>query len=187
MNKTILSLFDLSGNWSNPYKENGYNVIQIDIELGKDIFDIQLEELPPIYGILAAPPCTDFSLSGSRFFAEKDSNGTTAESLKLVDKMLEIIEYTQPYFWCVENPMSRIHKLRPELGKVQYQFDPHNHGDPWKKRTWLWGKFNKPERNDVEPTEGRLIYKVGGKSKQTKQFRSVTPTGFAQAFYESNK
>ena len=28
----ILSLFDLTGNWSKPYKDNGYEVIQITID-----------------------------------------------------------------------------------------------------------------------------------------------------------
>lgn len=37
--KIILSLFDLTGNWSRPYKENGYEVIQVDIQLGIDILN----------------------------------------------------------------------------------------------------------------------------------------------------
>lgn len=32
MRKVILSLFDLTGNWSRPWKEKGYQVIQIDIQ-----------------------------------------------------------------------------------------------------------------------------------------------------------
>jgi len=36
--KTILSLFDYSGNWSFFYKKAGYNVIRQDIKLGQDIF-----------------------------------------------------------------------------------------------------------------------------------------------------
>ena len=37
--KTILSLFDASGNWSAPYRRAGYRVIQRDIQLGQDIFE----------------------------------------------------------------------------------------------------------------------------------------------------
>ena len=36
-NKIILSLFDLTGIWSRPYKENGYKIIQVDLQLGIDI------------------------------------------------------------------------------------------------------------------------------------------------------
>lgn len=184
--KTILSLFDASGVWSGPYRKAGYNVIQIDLELGLDVLELDIDALPKIHGILAAPPCTDFSLSGSRFFKKKDADGTTAASLKLVDKTLEIIDKTHPSWWVVENPMSRIHTLRPQLGKVVYQFDPCDHGDPWKKRTWLWGTFTVPQRHPVEATEGRMTDKVGGKSAATKKFRSQTPAGFARDFFEAN-
>lgn len=37
MKKLLLSLFDHSGNASRPYKENGWEVKQIDIKLGDDI------------------------------------------------------------------------------------------------------------------------------------------------------
>jgi hypothetical protein len=184
--KNILSLFDYSGAWSSPYRESGYNVVQIDIKLGNDIlnYDYSLNE---VYGILAAPPCTDFSLSGSRYFKRKDEDGTTEKSVKLVKKTIEIIQFYNPKFWVVENPMSRIHKLVPELGKIKYKFHPYHHGDPWQKMTWLWGEFNVPERHEVENTEGRVIWKVGGKSEQTKEFRSMTPMGFAKDFFEANQ
>jgi hypothetical protein len=187
MNKTILSLFDFSGRWSDPYRDAGYSVHQVDIKLGSDIFNFDYSSIESVYGILAAPPCTDFSLSGSRFFKRKDADGTTEKSVALVKKMMEIINFYDPTFWVVENPMSRIHKLVPELGSIKYKFHPYHHGDPYQKTTWLWGKFNIPDRNEVEPTGGRLIYKVGGKSEATKEFRSMTPLGFAQAFFEANQ
>jgi len=37
--KTTLSLFDYSGNWSQPYAEVGHNVIQVDIKHGIDIME----------------------------------------------------------------------------------------------------------------------------------------------------
>jgi len=185
--KNILSLFDYSGIWSQPYRNAGYKITQIDIKLGSNILDYNYT-LNNVYGILAAPPCTDFSLAGSRYFKEKDADGRTAKSLELVYKTLEIIEYYQPHFWVVENPMSRIGKLVPQLGSIKYKFHPYHHGDPYQKTTWLWGKFNIPERNEVEPTEGRIIYKVGGKDgiKKRQEFRSNTPKGFAQDFFEAN-
>jgi len=184
--KNILSLFDYSGSWSKPYKEAGYNVTQIDIKLGLDILEYDYH-LDSVYGILAAPPCTDFSLAGSRYFKQKDADGRTAKSVQLVHKTLEVIKHYQPHFWVVENPMSRIHKLVPELGEIKYKFQPYHHGDPWQKMTWLWGEFNIPERHEVENTQGRIIWKVGGASEKTKEFRSMTPMGFAQDFFEANQ
>ena len=37
--KTILSLFDITGNWSQPYLEAGYNVLRHDIKDGWDILE----------------------------------------------------------------------------------------------------------------------------------------------------
>lgn len=115
MDKIILSLFDYTGNWSKYYRENGYKVIQIDLQHGQDILTWNYKDIDNVYGILASVPCTDFALSGARHFARKDQDGTTEYSKKLVYKTLEIIDYFKPKFWCVENPMSRIHKVCPEL------------------------------------------------------------------------
>ena len=82
MQKTILSLFDFTGNWSKPYLDNGYNVIQVDIKHGIDIMTWDYKSIPKksVYGILAAVPCTDYSVSGARWFAAKDEDGRTEKS-----------------------------------------------------------------------------------------------------------
>lgn len=41
----ILSLFDYTGNWSRPYRENGYEVIQVDIQHGTDILTWNYKEI----------------------------------------------------------------------------------------------------------------------------------------------
>jgi hypothetical protein len=193
--KTVLSLFDHSGGWSKPYRDNGYNVIQVDIKHGTDIL---LYDYSDLCGrdvvVLAAPPCTDFAVSGARWFKAKDEDGRTEESLRLVDKTLEIIGAINPRWWALENPVGRIHKLRPALGKPPLIFQPYDYGDPYRKRTCIWGNFN-PElpKNPVVPEGVRVgqpdewYSKVGGKSEKTKEYRSRTPTGFANAFYEVNK
>jgi hypothetical protein len=188
--KTILSLFDHSGNWSRPYRENGYNVIQIDLKLGTDILTWDYTQIKNVVGVLAAPECTHFAGSGAQYWKEKDADGRTAEALKLVDKMLEIIDYFQPVFSAWENPVGRLQKLRPQMGAPWY-FQPFWYGDPYTKKTGLWGKFNKPEKtNEVEPVrqspQGSWIQKLGGKSSFRKELRSKTPIGFAYAFYEAN-
>jgi site-specific DNA-cytosine methylase len=109
--KTILSLFDYSGNWPKYYKEAGYNVLQVDIKLDIDILELLPSDLPnEIYGILAAPPCTDFAGSGAQYWKQKDLDGRTAASLQLVDKTLELIDYYKPHFWAIENPVGRLQK-----------------------------------------------------------------------------
>jgi hypothetical protein len=196
--KTVLSLFDYTGNWSRPYKEAGFSVIQIDLKLGHDIMSWDYTNVSryEVYAILAAIPCTNYALSGARWFKEKDLNGSTDLSNAIVRKTLEIINYFNPIIFAIENPMSRIHTCVPELGKPVLKFHPYEYAgyDPipdnskYKKRTWLWGKFRTPNKKCLSPL---LDYnpgwkKYGGKSERTKELRSITPLGFAYAFFESN-
>jgi len=197
----ILSLFDYTGNWSRPYRENGYEVIQIDIQHGTDIMFWNYKAIPRerVFGILAAVPCTDFAISGARHFARKDADGSTKKSIALVYKTLEIIEYFNPVFWVVENPMSRIHKCVPELGAVKFKFNPCDFAghmntpeeqdeNRYNKTTWLWGKFNGCVTRPMEPLQkdNPGWKKFGGKSLKTKNARSVTPLGFAYGFFYAN-
>ena len=188
---TVLSLFDYSGHWSRPYRENDYHVIQIDLKLGTDVMDIDtdwLTEHGQIDIILAAPPCTDFAVSGARWFKTKDVDGQTKESLKIIHKVLEIVKLVNPRVWALENPVGRLPRLLPEIGKPWY-WQPFWFGDPYTKKTGLWGKFTMPNMtNVVDPTQGSKMWsKYGGKSERTKKLRSITPLGFAYAFYEVNK
>lgn len=195
--KTILSLFDYTGNWSKPYKEAGYNVIQVDIKHGIDILTWDYKQIPKdsVFGILAAVPCTDYAISGAKWFATKDKDGRTKQSQKLVAKTKEIIDYFQPEFWVIENPMSRIHKLNAWMGEVKYKFHPYEFAgyDPiprnsqYQKSTWLWGEFNNPTKKPMECLDGQKLFrKLGGKSEKTKELRSITPLGFSYAFYAAN-
>lgn len=194
--KTIVSLFDYSGRWCLPYKEAGYDTFQIDIKLGLDILDLSPEDFPDnVYGILAAPPCTDFSGSGAQYWKQKDEDGRTTASLRLIDKTIELIQCLDPVFWALENPVGRLPKLRPWIGKPWY-FNPcdfagyieDSDSEAYTKKTGIWGKFNKPIPKPVEPIHGSKMWTMyGGKSEKTKEARSITPLGFAKAFFEVNK
>ncbi len=218
MRKIVISLFDYSGNWSNPYKKNGFEVIQIDIKNGIDIMvwdykkQFPYEKAKYVVGVLAAVPCTDFALTGAASFAEKDSSGTTQKSIDLAKKTMEIINYfgkahyyhygglyenkDTEFFWCIENPMTRMHKLVPEIGKLKFKFSPNQFAkyskDPksnqYTKQTWLFGEFNNPIRNALPSLITGLRWKDSkrGDREKKSELRSITPDGFAEAFYISN-
>ncbi|TDW63089.1 N12 class adenine-specific DNA methylase [Novosphingobium sp. PhB55] len=191
--KTILSLFDYTGEWSRPYEEAGYNVIRFDIQHGQDVMDFSVEwfndnyDFGEVYGILAACPCTDFASSGARHFAGKDADGRTEASKELVFQTLRTIEYFRPKFWVLENPVGRIERLTG-LPRARMTFNPSSFGAPYTKKTMLWGKFNgELPLAPVEPTEGSKMHRLyGGKSQATKNARSETPEGFAYAFFMAN-
>jgi len=203
--KILISLFDYTGNWAKYYKENGWKVYLIDIKHGIDILNWNYKQkfiLIKLFRrlfkvvVLAAIPCTDYALSGSRHFNDKDLDGRTDASQLLVAKTKEILDWINPDVWTVENPMSRIHTLNTWLGSVKHKFNPCDYAgyDPtpdnsrYNKATWLWGKFNVPPSNRLEPfyKDNPGWRKLGGKSERTKELRSITPLGFAKAFYEYN-
>ena len=189
--RTVISLFDHSGEWSKPYREVGYDVIQIDIKHGQDIrwaYHIDKE----IQGILMAPPCTAFASSGAQWWKKKDEDGQTLAGIALVDAALRFVAIYNPVWWVLENPVGR---LRRWLGPPTHMFNPCDYGDPYTKKTLLWGKFNIPKKNPVEPImyemkngkRGSWMWaNLGGKSERTKELRSKTPPGFARAFFEAN-
>lgn len=197
--KVVLSLFDLSGEWSKPWEEAGYQVFRFDIQDDPDMGDINNFSCEffkdwfgdfdgmDIYAIIAACPCTDFAVSGARHFAAKDADGRTVSSVRLVQQTLAAIEYFKPVIWALENPVGRIEDLTG-LPSWRLSFDPNHLGDTYTKKTLIWGRFNADlPIAPVEPTEGSKMHlKYGGKSMSTKNARSVTPEGFAYGFFQAN-
>jgi len=112
---------------------------------------IPLEE---VYAILCAPPCTHFAGSGAQYWKQKDVDGRTDEALKIIDMCLDIVAHFSPKIWALENPVGRLPKLRGDrLGEVRLKFNPNDYGDPWTKKTYVWGQFNLPEKSPIELTE----------------------------------
>jgi hypothetical protein len=202
---TVLSLFDYTGNWPRPYAEQGHNVICLDLKHGHDLTEMDcaflnehvLDDYGQVDAILAAPPCTDFAVSGAQYWKQKDADGRTEQSIHLVRQVLRAVEYLKPQWWALENPVGRLNQCVPELEKYgPWYFDPCDFGDPYTKRTGLWGTFTPPlplfigADMRVEPvrvcSQGSWLMRLGGKSERTKELRSETPMGFAYAFAQAN-
>lgn len=206
MPKIILDLCAGTGAWSQPYADAGYEVRRVTMPE-----DLRLVTHPgPVHGILAAPPCTDFARCGARWWARKGEQALL-NGLSVVDACLRMVTICQPQWWVLENPVGR---LRHYIGEPSFMFDPWEYGDPWTKRTWLWGVFNLPKKMDgaVKPMlsvpghkssqhlrnvqlERAILDRVAtrpdwihrlGPSKNRAALRSITPPGFARAFFEAN-
>lgn len=195
--KVILDLCGGTGAWSKPYADAGYDVCLVTLPDQ----DVRLY-IPPknVYGVLAAPPCTMFAISGNRW---KRTDAQIIEALSVVDACLRIIHVSEPEFWALENPVG---KLIHYIGKWLYTYQPNEYGDPWTKRTCIWGDHNKPEKNPIEPiglwTGGTPSGKLGivdhpeylppdwihklPPSADRATLRSITPPHFAQAFFKAN-
>lgn len=173
--RVILDLCGGSGSWSEPYREAGYDVRIVTLPV-----DLRLYRYPgEVHGILAAPPCTVFANSGSRWPRTDDE---LKEGLSVVDACLRLVAVTEPEWWALENPVG---KLTRYLGPPKLWFDPCDHGDPYKKKTGLWGRFTEPTQDPVEAVEKSPIHFMGpGPERAAK--RSITPPGFARAFFQAN-
>jgi hypothetical protein len=204
-----VSLFDFTGIWSRPYRVPGYEVHQIDLQHGRDC----LEYTPPRrpWGVLAAPPCTIWTNANAHRWPTID-DAAFFLNLALVLHSWQICQ-TAIAWHCLENPRGRLSAL---LGPPAMEFQPHHFGDPWTKRTCLWGCFTAPLRRQIIPTYqavgGRLNHRHPllpwlsaattqaphnhPKSNQRynsptfrvdrQNARSATPPAFAQAFARAN-
>jgi hypothetical protein len=176
----ILDLCGGTGAWSQPYRDAGYCVEIVDLRDGRDVRLLQRYKAG-VQGILAAPDCTDLAGSGARWWAAK-GDGALLHALSLVDACIRIAWVQQPAWWALENPVGRLSRY---LGPPRMMFDPCDFGDPYTKRTLLWGHFTTPQKRRVEPTQGSKMHLLPP-SDDRKVLRSVTPPGFAKAFYEVN-
>lgn len=217
--KIILDLCGGTGSWSKPYKENGYEVItmtlpQYDVEKWQQYPEIvDIVRGNKVYGILAAPPCTMFSIARNDKTAREKRD--LRKGMRTINACLEIIHEClySPHmksenslqFWALENPASGY--LTRFLGKPPLIFDPSEYGDMHTKKTAIWGMFKefkktskaikaKQGENYVKNVEKHFdhvkhLIPEGYKEKTGLSLRtivrSITPQGFANAFYQANK
>ena len=210
--KIILDLCGGTGAWSKPYKDAGYDVRVItlpdyDVTMtfpfngmatnslkegknfpslhfsGEKVMNISIED---IHGVLAAPPCTEFSKAKST--APRDFH----TGMKTIQACMEIIWYIQKHkqlaFWALENPVGL---LRRFLGNPPYSFYQWQFGNDRNKHTDLWGRFNEPKKTHIEKPD--YVQKSAHNrnadwySNSSAAQRAITPEGFALAFFNANK
>lgn len=193
--RIILDLCGGTGAWSQPYTDAGYDVRLITLP-DYDVFTYE----PPanVYGILAAPTCTQFSLARTTAKTPRDLRG----GMKLVQRCLDIIHEAcfarTLKFWALENPLGYLRQL---LGRPPLTWQPCDYGDPHTKKTDLWGYFNMPRKNPVKLTEEQIrlcsnnnrklpevpaAYKLPPDISRQAVRRAITPQGFAYAFFRAN-
>lgn len=147
--KIILHLCADTGSDTQPYQNDpDYEVVLVGSDIGVENFSVAtwlhyngLDK--QIYGVIANPPCLEFSRARTGGKARDPESG-----MFLVKECQRIIEEAKSLgglkFWVIENPATGA--LRNYLGKPKYTYQPWWFGSPWTKKTALWGEFNIPER-----------------------------------------
>ena len=153
--------------------------------------------------VISFPPCTDLTVAGARHWeAKREANPLfqyDAVNLATIGT-----EWGCPYV--VENPVGALSTLwRPP----EYYWHPCDYGeylpvgdvhpeapdlypsrDAYRKRTgsWLGNGAVRPTMRPVLPESlnNPGWEKLGGKSARTKYLRSLTPRGWAEAFFLAN-
>lgn len=165
-----------SGSWAKPYAEAGYRVVRLEPD--QKLLTQAVGKFKA-HGVLLQPPCKHLAGSGARWWAEKGPEAL-AESLAIVGACLRLAHAVQPQWWCLENPVGRLTRF---LGRPQLLFNPCDYGDPWTKKTCLWGNFTVPSPSPVEPVQGTRFWSAS----ERKKVDDFIPPGFARAFMEANR
>jgi len=154
--------------------------------------------------VSAFPECTHVAVSGAAHFMAKGPRALSL-SLDLFATSREVADFLgAPYL--IENPVSTFSSY---CGKPDHTFNPYEFGgylpeddrhprwpdyiaarDAYPKKTCLWtgNGFVMPDPLPVEVRSGysQQHLKLGGKSQKTKNIRSETPRGFAEAVFQAN-
>lgn len=226
MAKLILDLCGGTGAWSKPYADNGYRVHVITLP-DYDVNNVGITDrelifygartvkqpairvkLAQVHGVLAAPPCTVFSLANTRSTYELRPDWQqgliTVQSCERIIRACMAKGYTA--FWALENPFGHLRKF---LGVPRYTFEAwwFDAEVAFSKRTDLWGYFKTPKRLVAdEDRPARLSNQHRDQHRQTKAWyspevpaeyrhlaldraaiRAITPTGFARQFAKANR
>lgn len=215
-NKIILDLCSGTGAWSKPYRDAGYDVRMITLpendvrtyEPPKNVYGILAASPCTMFSFARTNAKKPRDL--------QEGMECVRACLDIIWKCMEVKQPTEKktiplQFWALENPYHGF--LKKFLGKPVFIFDPWEFGDGYQKKTALWGNFNEPEKNPIPmPLEAKTSTNRGkpislwkesdrvkfdylkskdihpeafGKfDRQTR--RSITPQGFAKAFYKAN-
>ena len=159
--------------------------------------------------IFGFPECTQLAVSGAAHFEKKRlaNQHFQDEAIKLAKLTMHLAESMNCSKWALENPVS---VLSTKWRKPDFKFDPFEYGgylpcndvhptypeyikpmDAYPKKTCIWsgGGFVMPDKKpvDVLPGYSDQHKKLGGRSLKTKNIRSATPRGFAEAVFLANQ
>jgi hypothetical protein len=195
MKGIVLSLCDRTGVMVQPWLAAGHECWIVDVQhqlgyrrdgnlvrVGRDVREWQADIQPSI--VFAFPPCTNLSVSGARWFADKGLEALH-ESLGLVVACKRICEESGAP-WMLENPVGM---LSSYWRKPDYTFQPWQYGDTYTKKTCLWtgsGFVMPPAWIATKPADVKASIHLMPPSADRGDLRSVTPAGFAEAVFRAN-
>lgn len=158
--------------------------------------------------VFGFPECTNLTSAGAKHFKSKRNFNPLfqLEAIELCD-LVRCVGVMLDSPWAFENPRGVV---STQYFPKSFSFDPCDYGgylaeddkhplypevypprDAYKKDTFVWcgNGYKEPKRNPVDALSKNNPgwEKCGGRSTRTKNIRSATPRGFAQANFEANR
>ena len=144
----ILDLCSGLGGWTEPFIENPqWEVVRIENNImlsgvpetrclnvleWMDWLPELIEEMGRPDVIVASPPCDEFTQAFGGILSRSRREGIEFEpSMDIVEACIDIIQYSGPTFWVIENVNGACPWFMPELGKHKQKIGPF----------LLWGGF----------------------------------------------
>lgn len=131
------------GGWTEAFVQAGWVVVRIEnnpdlqyvpftLELDVTKWEDWVDDLPSPNVVVASPPCLEFSdaLSAPKTLARR-ANKPFSPDLSVVQACLDIIDYTKPSTWVLENVRGSQEDFFPLLGARRQKLGPF----------YLWGNF----------------------------------------------
>lgn len=203
-------LCDLTGHMAQPWVAAGYHVVLVDPQHPAGIHTAGLvtrvgctivEAVALLGSLLRSgrvvfvagfPPCTDVSLSGTRWWASKRAADPYFQAkAAMVAEQCRMVGALSGARWVFENPASAFSRM---FGKPDHKFHPHHFTGHWpadnyRKETWLWagGGYVMPAPfvdPSLGPPDDRIHKAPPGPDRAN--FRSATPMGFSIAVHLAN-
>lgn len=189
------------------------NLVKVGMWFKADQKIAQSKQIAELVGdgvvmVFGFPECTDLTNAGTAWHKKKRAENPMfqkeATELALLVELVANESGMIP--WAMENPVGALSRL---YRKPDFIFNPCNYAgylpkddehplypevypgrDRYNKKTCIWmgNGFKKPEFKHIEAEfkENPGWKRCGGKSTRTKNIRSATPRGFAQAVFEAN-
>lgn len=139
----LLELFSGTGSVGRAFQEAGWDVVSLDMDpkagatINCDFMGWDWKQFVSKYFdcVWASPPCTHYSIARTRAKTPRDLEGSD----RLVQRVLDCIEYFKPQTWFFENPQTGYLKGRKVVEGLRYRDVSYCvFGFPYRKPTRIW-------------------------------------------------
>lgn len=147
----LIDFFAGNGSVWRTAKSLGWDTISTDIrpfdgvDIVEDVFTLDLSKLPKARVLWFSPPCQSFSVAsiskhwtgGKNAYVPKSEAAKL--SIRIINRVWEIIDTMKPEYWYIENPRGVLRKLTAmERAPIRQTVTYCQYGDTRMKPTDIW-------------------------------------------------